>query len=192
MRQAVQDLGADAVSGRKLRTVAMPRAMIRNCRKSLFRWKVADSTGTELNGGKLLIGTFIVRRLLLRHVLVPHEKYVGILLPPSVGSVIANVALSMTGRVAANLNYTATSDVLNTSMRHAGIRRILTSRKFTDQLRAKQLLDASKLDAELVYLRRLRRPRCSAATSSRRARRLCRARDAARSPAGPPQAARRR
>ena len=43
VRQAVQDLGADAVSGRKQRAIALPRAMIRNCRKSLFRWKVADS-----------------------------------------------------------------------------------------------------------------------------------------------------
>ena len=34
VRQAVQDLGADAVAGRKQRTAALPRAMIRNCRKS--------------------------------------------------------------------------------------------------------------------------------------------------------------
>ncbi|HEY4233754.1 MAG TPA: acyl-[ACP]--phospholipid O-acyltransferase [Lacipirellulaceae bacterium] len=152
VRQAVQDLGADAVSGRKQRTVAMPRAMIRNCRKSLFRWKVADTTGVELNGGQLLIRTFVLRRLLLRHVLQPYEKYVGILLPSSVYGVVANVALSMTGRVAANLNYTASSDVLNISLQHAGIRRVLTSRKFTDQLRARQMLDANKLNAELVYL----------------------------------------
>jgi acyl-[acyl-carrier-protein]-phospholipid O-acyltransferase / long-chain-fatty-acid--[acyl-carrier-protein] ligase len=152
VRQAVQDLGADAVSGRKQRTVAMPRAMIRNCRKSLFRWKVADSTGIELTGGELLVRTFICRRLLLRHVLEPYEKYVGILLPPSVAGVVTNAALSMSGRVAANLNYTASSEILNVSLHHAGIRRVLTSRKFTEQLRAKQMLDASKLDAQLVYL----------------------------------------
>lgn len=152
VRQAVQDLGADAVTGRKQRTVAMPRAMIRNCRKSLVRWKVADSTGVELNGGQLLVRTFILRRLLLRHVLDRYEKYVGILLPPSVAGVVTNAALSMTGRVAANLNYSASSEILNVSMHHAGIRRVLTSRKFADQLRAKQMLDVSKLDAELVYL----------------------------------------
>ena len=28
--------------------------MIRNCRKAMFRWKIADSTGVELTGGKLL------------------------------------------------------------------------------------------------------------------------------------------
>ena len=50
----MQDLGADAVAGRKQRTVALPRAMIRNCRKAMFRWKIADSTGVELTGGKLL------------------------------------------------------------------------------------------------------------------------------------------
>jgi acyl-[acyl-carrier-protein]-phospholipid O-acyltransferase/long-chain-fatty-acid--[acyl-carrier-protein] ligase len=85
-------------------------------------------------------------------VLQPGEKYVGILLPSSVYGVVTNIALSMTGRVAANLNYTASADVLNISLRKAGIRRVLTSRKFTEQLRAKQMLDANQLDAELVYL----------------------------------------
>ena len=69
VRQAVQDLGADAVAGRKQRTAALPRAMIRNCRKAMFRWKIADSTGAELTGGKLLAATLVLRRLLLRHVL---------------------------------------------------------------------------------------------------------------------------
>ena len=45
----------------------------------------------------------VMRRLLLRHVLAPDEKYVGILLPPSLGGVIANAALSMSGRVTVNL-----------------------------------------------------------------------------------------
>ena len=77
--------------------------MIRNCRKMKFRGKLSDSTGMELTGGKLLAATMVMRRLLLRHVLTPDEKYVGILLPPSLGGVIANAALSMTGRVTVNL-----------------------------------------------------------------------------------------
>ena len=67
----------------------------------------------ELTGGKLLAATLVMRRLLLRHVLAPDEKYVGLLLPPSVGGVIANAAFSMAGRVTANLNYTASPEVLN-------------------------------------------------------------------------------
>ena len=109
VRQAVQDLGADAVAGRKQRTIALPRAMIRNCRKSMFRWKIADSTGMEFTGGQILMRTIILRRLLVRHVLNDDDKIVGILLPPSVAATITNAALSMTGRVTANLNYTSAS-----------------------------------------------------------------------------------
>jgi acyl-[acyl-carrier-protein]-phospholipid O-acyltransferase/long-chain-fatty-acid--[acyl-carrier-protein] ligase len=154
VRQAVQDLGADAVAGRKQRTSALPRAMIRNCRKAMFRSKLSDSTGLALTGGKLLAATLVMRRLLLRHVLTPEDKYVGILLPPSVGGVITNAALSMTGRVTSNLNYTATPEVLNACLQRANIRRILTSRKAMANPVFKKFKDT--LDAEIVYLEDLR------------------------------------
>jgi acyl-[acyl-carrier-protein]-phospholipid O-acyltransferase/long-chain-fatty-acid--[acyl-carrier-protein] ligase len=154
VRQAVQDLGADAVAGRKQRTAALPRAMIRNCRRMKFRGKLSDSTGMELSGGKLLAATMVMRRLLLRHVLEPDEKYVGVLLPPSLGGVIANAALSMTGRVTVNLNYTATPDVLNKCIERAAIRKILTSRKFITNPAMEKFKDS--LNAELVILEDLR------------------------------------
>lgn len=149
VRQAVQDLGADAVTGRKRRAVSLPRAMIRNCRRALFRWKVADSTGAELTGGQLLLRTIALRRLLVRHIFTPDEKYVGLLLPPSVGSVVTNAAVSMAGRVTANLNYSASVGVLNASLRRAGIRRVLTTRQVVDKLKL-------QLDAEYVFLEDLR------------------------------------
>lgn len=150
VRQAVQDLGADAVTGRSQRTVALPRAMIRNCRRGMMRWKVCDSTGVSLTGGKLLAATIVMRRLLLRHVLQPDEKIVGILLPPAVGSAIANAALPMAGRVTANLNYTATPDVLNSCISRAGIRHILTSRMAMTNVVFAKFKDT--LNAEFVYL----------------------------------------
>jgi acyl-[acyl-carrier-protein]-phospholipid O-acyltransferase/long-chain-fatty-acid--[acyl-carrier-protein] ligase len=145
----VQDLGADAVSGRKQRSSALPRAMIRNCRKSLFRWKIADSSGMEFTGGELLMRTIILRRLLLRHVLEPDEKIVGILLPPSVAGCVTNAALSMAGRITANLNYTSSVETLNDSLRKAGIRRVITSRRVMEKLK----LD---LDTKFVYLEDMR------------------------------------
>ena len=149
VRQAVQDLGAEAVAGRKQRTAAVPRAMIRNCRKALFRFKLADTSGAELTGGELLARTLVMRRLLLRHVLAADEKYVGILLPPSVAGVVANAAVSMAGRISANLNYTASVEVLNSCIRRANIRQVLTSRKVMEKLNL-------QLDAKFVFLEDLR------------------------------------
>ncbi|MEX0714809.1 MAG: AMP-binding protein [Pirellulales bacterium] len=123
----------------------LPRAFIRNCRGSLRRPKVADSTGQQLTGGALLMRSLILRRLLLRELLADDEKYVGLLLPPSVGGVLANAALPLCGRVAVNLNYTVSSAVMNSCIRQCGIRHILTSRRVVEKLK----LD---VEAELVCL----------------------------------------
>jgi acyl-[acyl-carrier-protein]-phospholipid O-acyltransferase/long-chain-fatty-acid--[acyl-carrier-protein] ligase len=154
VRQAVQDLGADAVADRKRRSMCLPSAMIRNCRKSLFRWKIADTSGMECNGGQLLMRTIILKRMLTRHVLTDDDKIVGILLPPTVASSITNAALSMAGRVTANLNYTASIEVLNASLRKAGIRKIITVRKVMENPVFGKFKD--ELDAEFVYLEDLR------------------------------------
>jgi len=124
-------------------------SMIRACRKRLFKWKVADSTGDSLTGGQLLTRTLVLKRLLEREVLASDEKYVGLLLPPSNGAAVVNAAVAMSGRVAANLNYSVTSSVLNACIRRAGIRHVLTSRKVLDKL-------SLEIDAEVFCLEDLR------------------------------------
>ncbi len=149
VRHAVQELSAEAVAGRKERTMVLPRTMIRNCRKAMFRWKIADSTGAQLTGGSLLMRMLILRRLLLREGIESDEKHVGLLLPPSVGAVVVNGAITIAKRVAVNLNYTTSTDVLNTCIRKARIRHLLTSRKVIEKL---GLDPATDIDAEVILL----------------------------------------
>ncbi|MEM6329433.1 MAG: AMP-binding protein [Planctomycetota bacterium] len=127
----------------------LPSQMIRSCRKRLFRWKVADSTGASVTGGALLTRTLVLRRLLLREVLADDETHVGLLLPPSNGGAIVNAAVTMAGRVSVNLNYSVTSEVLNACIRRAGIRHVLTSRKVMEKL-------SLDIDAEVFCLEDLR------------------------------------
>jgi acyl-[acyl-carrier-protein]-phospholipid O-acyltransferase/long-chain-fatty-acid--[acyl-carrier-protein] ligase len=105
--------------------------------------------GVKCTGGTLLMRSLIFRRLLLREVLADDEKFVGVLLPPSVGAVLANAALALCRRVTVNLNYTVTSDILNHCLRECGIRHVLTSRRFMEKMNL-------KVDAELVYVDELR------------------------------------
>ena len=93
--------------------------------------------------------TLIARRLLLRHVLDPDERYVGVLIPPSAGALVSNAAVTLAGRVAVNLNYTVSNDVMNACIRRAGIRHVLTSRKVMEKF-------DFHFDAEVVYLDELR------------------------------------
>jgi acyl-[acyl-carrier-protein]-phospholipid O-acyltransferase / long-chain-fatty-acid--[acyl-carrier-protein] ligase len=148
IRNAVQALGALAVTRRKQRAMVLPRLMIRKCRKAMFRWKIADSMGQSLTGAQVLMRALILRRLLLREVFAPKaedEKYIGILLPPSNGAVVVNAAVTLCGRVACNLNYTVSPEIMNKCIAKAGIKHILTSQKVLDKL-------GIKLDAKVVLL----------------------------------------
>lgn len=149
LRLAVQNLGAHAVSERLQRKTDLPQAVIRACKKRLFGLKVADSMGTEMTGGATLMRALILRRLLRRHVFQADEQYVGLLLPPSAGSVVTNLAVTFDRRVAVNLNYTVSSEVMNECIRQPGIRHVLTTRAVLEKLDL-------KIDAELVYLEDLR------------------------------------
>jgi acyl-[acyl-carrier-protein]-phospholipid O-acyltransferase/long-chain-fatty-acid--[acyl-carrier-protein] ligase len=119
--------------------------MLAGLRRRRRREKIADSTGVALTGGALLTRSLVLRRLLRRHVLRPDERYVGILLPPTCAAVAANVALTLDRRVTVNLNYTLTPELLNSCIAQAGIRHVLTSRRFLERL-------PLELDAELVCL----------------------------------------
>jgi acyl-[acyl-carrier-protein]-phospholipid O-acyltransferase/long-chain-fatty-acid--[acyl-carrier-protein] ligase len=145
VRQAVQELGAMAVTQRSGRMLGLAQSLIRTCKKRYRGLKIGDSTGNELSGGALLMRSLILRRLLLRHVLADDERHVGLLLPPSVAGVLANMAVTLDRRVAVNLNYTVPVEVTNECIRQAGIRHVLTSRAVMDRMK----LD---LNAELVHL----------------------------------------
>lgn len=145
VRRAVQDLGAAAVMMRAARRKSLAQAVIRTCKKRKRGVKIADSMDIELSGGGLLMRALILRRLLLRHVLAEDEQFVGVLLPPSVGGVLANVALTLDRRVPINLNYTNTAELINACIRQAGIRHVLTSRSFLDKMNL-------HVDSELVVL----------------------------------------
>lgn len=121
------------------------RDVIRTCRQRRRREKIVDTTGATLTGGELLARALVLRQLLRRDVLAPGETIVGLLLPPAAGAVAANLALALDRRVTVNLNYTMTSDQLNGSIAQAGIRHVITSRRFLEKV-------PLELDAELVYL----------------------------------------
>lgn len=127
------------------RSIVTPRAFLRQCRKKLFAKKIADSTGMEMTGGSLLMRTLIFRRLLLRGVLKPEERFVGLLVPPSGGGVLANTAVALCNRVGVNLNYTVSNETLNYCIEQCGIKHVITSRKFMEKF-------DFKLNAELVFL----------------------------------------
>ncbi len=150
VRNAVLELQANSVLLRKERSMVPARRFIRQCRLAWSRRKVADSAGTQLTGGHLLTGALAFRKLLVSKVLKPECQYVGLLVPPSVGGVLANTALTLANKVTVNLNYTLSDELVNYCIREAGIRQVITSRSFMEK-------KPMKLDVELVYLEDLKK-----------------------------------
>ncbi len=122
---------------------------IRSCKRQKWQRKVADSMGVTLTGGALLLRTLILRRLLRREVLAADELHVGVLLPPTVPALAVNAALGIDRRVAVNLNYTMSQEVVQSCIDQAGIRHVLTSRRVMERF-------DFTLNAELVLLEDLR------------------------------------
>lgn len=133
VRFAVQELGASAMEANKNGELIPARLFIRACKKTSKRPRIADSTGMELTGGKLLAAALAFRRVLLRDVLARDEMNVGILLPPTVGCALANLAVTMSRRVTVNLNYTMSEKDVNYCLRDAGVKHVITSRKFLEK-----------------------------------------------------------
>ncbi len=105
---------------------------VRVARRHWRALAAADTTGARLSYGRLLIGAFALARVLERR--TPGEENVGILLPASAAAPLTNVALLLAGRTPVNLNFTIGSEALATAIREAGIRTIVTSRRFLDKV----------------------------------------------------------
>ncbi|MDP1799004.1 MAG: acyl-[ACP]--phospholipid O-acyltransferase [Planctomycetaceae bacterium] len=146
VRSAVNQLGNHAVENDKAHLLNAPRQMIRICRKRWQVKKIVDSLGTEMTGGRLLTASLAMRRVLLRHVKSAEaEPRIGIYMPSTVGGVLANVAVAMTGRVSVNLNFTLHESDLQYIVRDAELKTMITSKAFMEKKPA-------NLGVPLLYL----------------------------------------
>ena len=127
----------------------LPKLLIRRCREKGDRIKVSDSTGAQLSGSDLLLRSLVLRRIFDRNVFKKDEKFVGVLLPPTVPGAIANLAMTLSGRVAVNLNYTVSNAIVDNCIQQAGIRNILTSRKVMEKFNIQP-------SANLIYIEDLK------------------------------------
>jgi len=147
--QAVRELGLDAVDYERDHSLTPARRFLRACRRRKSHPKIADSTGVELTGGRLLAATLAFRRVLLRNVLQRDEERVGIFLPPTVGCALVNAAVTLSRRVTVNLNYTMSEQDLQFCVKEAGLTHIITSRKMLEK-------KPVQLGAEFVFVEDLK------------------------------------
>ncbi len=89
---------------------------------------ICDSTGEARTYGQTLVSAVALSEQVER--LSAGQEKIGILLPPSVGAVLANLAVTMLGKVAVNLNYSVSRELIDSAIKKCGIDSIITSRRF--------------------------------------------------------------
>ena len=134
-RMRVQELSCDYFEDKRPNRRSLPEVFVRRARSRWMRTALMDSTGKRLRFGQALISSLVLKEG-LRHRL-GDDEYVGILLPPSVGGALTNIAVSMLGKVTVNLNFTASQAAFQSAIDQCGIKKIISARAFLDRLDVK-------------------------------------------------------
>jgi acyl-[acyl-carrier-protein]-phospholipid O-acyltransferase / long-chain-fatty-acid--[acyl-carrier-protein] ligase len=127
MQRAVQELEYQALETKKRTQPPIHHLFIRNVRKNPFKHVLMDEE-RQLNGAKTLAGAIA----LAKH-LEPKwasEKSVAIVLPTTIAGTIINLAIAFSGRSAINLNFTAGREAMESAIKQAGLKSLITSRLF--------------------------------------------------------------
>jgi acyl-[acyl-carrier-protein]-phospholipid O-acyltransferase/long-chain-fatty-acid--[acyl-carrier-protein] ligase len=110
---------------------SLGRAFVQAARAHRDRRAIADSLGADLTYGETLLRALALGRVLGRA--VGPNPYVGVFLPPSAPAAVANIALTLMGKVPVNLNYTVGQDVLDSCGRQCGLTHVITSRRAVEK-----------------------------------------------------------
>lgn len=131
IRREVKVLDEQAWHLRKDNRPPLHHTLTRVSRWRPFKMAVCDTSGKRVSRIQLLAGSILLARKLREA--WGDQEFVGILLPPSVGAALANVAASFSGRVSVNLNFTTGTDGMESAVRQAGLRTVVTSRVFLEK-----------------------------------------------------------
>jgi acyl-[acyl-carrier-protein]-phospholipid O-acyltransferase/long-chain-fatty-acid--[acyl-carrier-protein] ligase len=133
VREAVQNLLANAWKFRRAQMQPMPRNFVRTARKHPHRFAMSDATSGKINFGAALVKTVFLARRLKK--IWAGQGMVGIYLPPSVPGALVNHAAFLGGKVPVNLNYTLTETTLAACAKQCEIKTVITSRKFLEKIK---------------------------------------------------------
>lgn len=131
VRSAILELSADAARARRNRRDLLPLAFLKTARRRWSRLAMADSTGRELTYGRALIGSLLIAEWLRRHRCL--DSKIGLLLPSSVGAALANVGVTVAGKVPVNLNFTSGQEAMASAIEQCGMATVITSKAFLEK-----------------------------------------------------------
>ncbi|MCP9462945.1 MAG: AMP-binding protein, partial [Nitrospira sp.] len=131
VRRLIRELGEAAWHLRKTDQEPLHRPVLRTWRRRPLGLAMADAARPRVTGFKALVGTISLARALKPH--WEGQSRVGLLLPPSVPGALVNIAASVAGKTSINLNYTVGRAGLESAVKQASLKTVLTSRLFVEK-----------------------------------------------------------
>lgn len=132
VREELLKLGEACYSRRPVLRGHLGYACLRGLKRAPFGIAIIDGLDqSTLSCGKLL-GVAIALALQLR-TRCP-ENRIGIVLPPGKGGVVANIAVTLAGKIPVNLNFTSSRDAIESAKDQARLRTIISARAMAQKL----------------------------------------------------------
>ncbi len=150
VKQAVIELSVSSWQTHMESLPTMGETWLASARRLPGQLAVSDSMGTALSNRRFITATLMFARRLRQ--LVP-EANVGVLMPASGAGAIANMAVILSGKTVVNLNYSASPAAVSNGMENAGLRHVISSRRFVKKLVGRGV-DATELlrDVQVHYM----------------------------------------
>ncbi len=128
VRERMLGLGADCYAERPALRGNLAEACLRGLKNGQRRVAVIDGNdGSQLTRGTLLAAGITLARYLQTGP-TKDEPRIAIVLPPGKGAMLANLAVTLAGKVPVNMNFTAGRAALESALRQAGIKTVLSAR----------------------------------------------------------------
>lgn len=140
VRIKLQELAADSFNYKKKERKSLAYNFIASARRNRRDMAMNDTTGKQLSFGKTLIGSIILADILKKR--YKNEQMIGILLPATVGGALVNIACTLAQKIPVNINFTASTKLIQSVISQCNLRTIITSKKFIAKLNRTDLPDS--------------------------------------------------
>ncbi|MEZ5990716.1 MAG: AMP-binding protein, partial [Planctomycetota bacterium] len=105
--------------------------LVRGARRAPWKRRVVEPGRKPMSRLAVLAGAVALARRLRRE--LDGQPCLAVLLPPSLGAVLANLAGALAGRTLVNLNYSIGEAAMASSLQQCGATKVVTARRFLDR-----------------------------------------------------------
>lgn len=105
---------------------------VRTARRNWKKRCICDSLGTSFTYGQTFVGSIALADGVAKF--SSGQEKVGVLLPSSTAAALANVAVTLSGKVPVNLSYVVSKELVLSAIDECNIKCVITSRLFLKKL----------------------------------------------------------